>query len=242
MWFLSLILCLGVAVTGVLAKSNSRWKPVALGLSLLMFISIAFQFVNTGGNGKGVDYSTRWDESVGYMLAQALTRDGMDNGTVLILDAQIEGAKYPLDEIHFAAFQSGLPAGHALHLVKLDATELNPLQEFTQDDIPEEMVPKQYIDLSLPLLMQAIKAEENVAALVSFVGLPEDMSGEALANLPPVYVYGLEQFTTDHADEDLLRLPSIRAIVRRKPGSGLKLKPASEDLEKVFAERFILKQ
>ncbi|MDF3131197.1 hypothetical protein P0Y35_18455 [Kiritimatiellaeota bacterium B1221] len=239
MWLITLLLFLGVIITGFLSKSDSKWTPLVIGLTLLLITSMSLQFLKLGGDkGNQVNYSTLWEEAIGYQLAQALSNDGIQSGTVLILDENIEGAENPLADIHLKGFRQGLHTEH-LNLVGINANEISTTIELGLD-VPEEMASVGPIDLSTTLLMKAIRNQPDVVALVSFVGLPASMPAELLSELPPLYLFGLNLHTADFSDEDLLRTSSVRAIVRRKPGAGTQLKPSSKNLDEVFSERFVL--
>lgn len=241
MWFVSLLLCILTLVTGMLARSNAKWKPAVAGLTVLVLLSLGLQTLRQG-KAKHVKYDTVWDESIGYTLAKTITENGVVEGTVLLIDEAIPEAENPLDLIHYKGFQSGLPADSRLNLVKIQASDLMVPPAFPTEEVPPEMMPKEQVDFSFSRLMEIIGAHQNVVAVVSFVGLPASMSNAQLAGLPPLYLSGLREFTTDLTDENLLRIPSVRAIVRRNPESGNTSKPTHKNLDGIFAERFILKQ
>ncbi|MDF3129980.1 hypothetical protein P0Y35_12300 [Kiritimatiellaeota bacterium B1221] len=241
MWPVSLLLCILTLITGMLARSNAKWNPVAAGLTVLMLLSLGLQTLRHG-KAKHAEYDTVWDESIGYTLAKVLTEDGITEGTVFLIDEAIPEAENPLDLIHYQGFQSGLPADSGLNLVKIQAWDLMVSRVSPAEELPPEMMPKEQMDLSLSRIMETIGAHQNVVAVVSFVGLPASMSKAQLAGLPPLYLSGLREFTTDLPDEFLLRIPSIRAIVRRNPESENSAKPTHKNMDGIFAERFILKQ
>ncbi len=241
MLWITILLFFGIVGSTVLAKSNSKWNPLVIALTLLMIVALGFQFRNLGGSSGGASYSMRWEEAVGQQLAKALSEDGIHSGTVVILDEIIEGAANPLAEIHRESFRKGLTSD-SLNVVEINASDISTFNELGLTDVPEEMTPNGPVDLSTTLLMKAINNESDVVALVSFIGLPASMSPQALNALPPVYVHGLTHLTSEQKDEDLLKTSSIRAIVREKPGVSFQKPPAGKNLEEIFSEAFVLKQ
>ncbi|WFB34357.1 hypothetical protein P3T73_09305 [Kiritimatiellota bacterium B12222] len=241
MWIIILLLIVSIAITAILSKQNRKWQPALIGLSLLLCASGIMWVIRTRAENQKQTYHTVWDESIGFKFGQAISQTGVNSGTVLLLDETIIGATNPLAEIHLQGFQAGLSSTD-LSIVKLNAMDLSTLNELSTEGLPPEMTPQGPADISYAQLMEVIRSHDQVVALVSFVGLPASMSNRQLASLPPVYVYGLEQSTTNLLDDELLQIPSIKAIVRHLPSAQLGLKPKSKDLDDIFAENFQFKQ
>lgn len=86
---------------------------------------------------------------------------------------------------------------------------------------------------------EVLKQHPEAAAIVSFVGLPNNISRKALDKLPPMYLGRRGQVPI--ASEELIRLESVRAIVDfRMPNTPPQV--GAEDLREIFTTKYYLLQ
>lgn len=206
-----------------------RWAPWALiGLGIVALISLGRQLRPTSGRQSRLS-SIAYDKAVAFTFGKLIHDSLPGNGDILF--------------VQWPGGDAGQEAGR--QIIKALATGLGSSSSRIVDVTPYRLPPAeqgalthaQWAGAWAEQFLQWVDREPRPRAIVSFIGLPRDLSAEKIRGLPPLLAFGNTGGLS--VDQWLTRRNVFAWVVPRNDVAGLP--PQSGSPEKVFNAGFELR-
>lgn len=227
-----LLVLILAALVGVTAKKDQipAYKAIVVALFILGLLASATQW-----RSDEEVYDESEDVAVGRVLGEIMAGELEAGCEVLVIDSAFVPGKNPRVDAHF----DGLTAGWGdagFQAVRVDPRKLVDYDPDMMSEAPFAVY-EGYMETG-PLL-RILAQHPNAKAIVSFAGLPYNISRKALSNLPHTYLG--KRGVLKVSSENLIALENIRAIAEfRDEDSPESDAVVTEGLSDAFTARYRL--
>lgn len=203
----------------------------------LALVAAGLAVASTQWRSDELRYDASEDESLGYVLGKVVAEELPSGGQVLILDTGSQPGKSPRADARYQGVLDAL-GDAGFEPTRIDPTDLI---DTSGDPIMKSeaiyALAEGYMN-SGPFF-RVLRKHPDAEAVVSFVGLPYDITQQHFARLPSMYLG--QRGSLQASSQDLLRQENIRAVVEiRSEDDRGATSAEKKELPKSFNERYRL--